>query len=283
VYLNEIRGMLYIIVVNVINSDTVVKRAFNTDGTFIHEVTDKLNSDGSMNRSYKKTKITIGSNKEIEFKSKLISLTPIKSVDLKYNKQASGLPNTNIGVLDLETYEDVDTISKVYSIGFYSHLDNEPVLFYIDKNDLDSDKLVCLCIDEMLRDKYKGTTFYVHNLENFDAFFIIKALINFNESEQGKLSPYYITPFNRNKYPIKLTIKRKINGVLHTLKICDSYAILPDSLHKLGQAYNVEVVKDYFPHNFVNKKTLFYLGKTPDYGYYKNLSESEYQSRVYNT
>lgn len=280
VYINYFRTTPHIIVVNYVDTDTAIKRAFNSDGNLIKEIKDKLNSDGSIRRTYKNTIITINSNKELEYKAITTSIPAIRKNAYTSNKHYSGLPNPNIGVLDLETYEALDCISKTYSIGFYSSIDDEPNLFYINKDDLDSDKLVCLCIDTMLKDKYKDITFYVHNLENFDSYFISKALYAFNNSDEGKTNPYIINAFNRNKDPIKLTIKRKINGILRTLKLCDSYAILPDSLYNLCKSYKVEVVKDHFPHKFVKKNTLFYIGKTPSITYYKHLSKNDYKSRV---
>lgn len=92
------------------------------------------------------------------------------------SKEDKGLPNSNIGVLDLETYEK-DSKSYCYGIGFYTSIDNKVNNFYIDE-DKDSDKLILTCIDEMLKSKYKGFIFYVHNLGGFDAPFILRAINN---------------------------------------------------------------------------------------------------------
>ncbi|KAF2647099.1 hypothetical protein K491DRAFT_344351 [Lophiostoma macrostomum CBS 122681] len=55
------------------------------------------------------------------------------------------VPNINIGVLDIETYED-NGLAKCYAIGFYTSLDDKCKTFYINKN-LDSDELIKRCLD----------------------------------------------------------------------------------------------------------------------------------------
>ena len=49
-----------------------------------------------------------------------------------------------------------------------------------------------------------------------------------------------------------MTIKRKVDGVLHSVSILDSYRILTDKLSDLCSNYQVEESKGYFPYDFAN-------------------------------
>jgi len=40
--------------------------------------------------------------------------------------------------------------------------------------------------------------------------------------------------------------------------------------------YQVSTLKGYFPHEFVNDKTLNYIGNTPDHSFYSDLDKNEY-------
>lgn len=48
-------------------------------------------------------------------------------------------------------------------------------MYYLDEN-LDQNKLFENCLSDMLKEKYRGHTFYVHNLANYDLVFILKFL-----------------------------------------------------------------------------------------------------------
>ena len=90
------------------------------------------------------------------------------------------IEDVRIGVIDLETY-NVNNLAKVYALGFLTNLDNKPVLYYIDGKTLNSDEIILNCVDEMLRPKYSGTTFYAHNFGRFDSVFIIKDILEYNK------------------------------------------------------------------------------------------------------
>ena len=77
---------------------------------------------------------------------------------------------------------------------------------------------------------------------------------------------------------MKLVIKRKIDNNVRTVKILDSYAILPVSLKNLGEVFEVYTKKRYFPYSYCTKNTLFYIGKTPDIAYYQNITIEEYKN-----
>ena len=173
-----------------------------------------------------------------------------------------GLPNSNIGVFDIESFEE-DGVSKPYAIGFKTNQDYKCKTYYINKN-LDSVELMHRCIDEMIRPKYYKTHFYVHNLGGYDAAFIIKNLVLFYETAKGKVNPYWFDEnktITRDSNILKLVIKRKVEGKVRTLTLLDSFAILPRSLRDLSMDYNIKYLKSHFPYLFCTRETLFYTGK----------------------
>jgi hypothetical protein len=69
----------------------------------------------------------------------------------------------------------------------------------------------------------------------------------------------------------------------YTITICDSCAIFPSSLKDLAIKYNVSTLKGDFPHKFVNDKTIFYVGDTPDISYYNDIKEEDYKLLISDT
>ena len=133
----------------------------------------------------------------------------------------------------------------------------------------------------MMRYKYRNITFYAHNLGKYDAVFIIKELINFNQTPEGKENPYvFPEPVTRDSDVLKLVIKRKLNNKMSSVTILDSYAILPRSLRDLCLDYKIENNKSYFPYNFTISDNLFYIGNTPDINYYIDIPKEVYNNLV---
>lgn len=77
-------------------------------------------------------------------------------------------------------------------------------------------------------------------------------------------------PFYKDNKLYSLTLTMKINNKVYSIIIKDSYLLLSSSLRDLGQDYNVDIVKGYFPYSFVNDGNLNYIGEIPDYQYYYN-------------
>lgn len=71
-----------------------------------------------------------------------------------------------------------------------------------------------------------------------------------------------------------------------TVILADSLALLPSSLDSLAKEFSSNFQKLYFPYNFVNNNTLFYIGDTPSYDFYKTekteLPLFEYLKKVKN-
>lgn len=117
------------------------------------------------------------------------------------------MENNNTGVIYTETYKAKDGSIKIYSLGFKTVLDKEPVMYYIDKTDLDykdsyksnfgHSKLILKLVNELVRSNYSNIRFYCHNLGGFYIVFILNVLYLFNEQ----------TELEDNKYKISLTLK----------------------------------------------------------------------------
>ena len=60
--------------------------------------------------------------------------------------------------------------------------------------------------------------------------------------------------------------KRKL-----TIKLLDSYKLIPFALDEFLITYECDIKKGIFPHKFMNKNTLFYVGDKPDIKYYFDL------------
>ena len=170
-------------------------------------------------------------------------------------------PDWRIGTMDLETYV-VGGISKTYALGFY--VKDSMNTFYIDK-DLNSDSLILMCLDAMLIDKYNGYTFYIHNLERYDVYFIFRVLV-----KARTLHPeIYDFKLNfRNDGIIGLKIFKKVKTKTFNIRIVDSLNLLNSSLDKLCKTFDTKVKKSLFPYEFVKENTIFYNGDKPKLDYY---------------
>lgn len=138
----------------------------------------------------------------------------------------------------------------------------------------------------MLINKYNNFIFYTHNLGHYDIVFLYNVLLNAN-LEKG--FDYYIlkTTMKENiiiKLDIKINNKFQKEDIISkkskTIKISfvDSLNLLNSNLDKLAKDFNVATKKGHFPHLFVKKHNLNYIGNKPDISYYNNISEKEYNS-----
>jgi DNA polymerase type B, organellar and viral len=63
----------------------------------------------------------------------------------------------------------------------------------------------------------------------------------------------------------------------YRIEFKDSYLILLNSLNRLSKAFSVSNPKSLFPHLFVNKNNLNYIGEVPNFEYFIKVSKNEYQ------
>ena len=155
----------------------------------------------------------------------------------------------------------------VYAAGLYCKALSSPFIIYINK---DSDSIILNLIEEMFKSKYKGIIWYCHNFGGFDAPFILKGLLKYNNSCIDKSDKFILDPVFKDNSLLKLRIGKVIGNSKIYVTIVDSYSILPNSLAKLGKNFDVDIQKGIFPYKFVNENRLFYVGNTPEISYYPN-------------
>lgn len=135
-------------------------------------------------------------------------------------------------------------------------------------------------VDELLRTKYENVQFYCHNLGGFDIVYILKALYTYNDTINYVRNKN--DPIDNHKYIVSCILrddkilKVKISKSRNSFSILDSYAILPSSLAKLGEDFNVVTIKTQFPYKFAIQDHLTYEGSMPSINYYENITESQY-------
>ena len=239
-------------------------------GSVTDEISSKHSKDLITRKSTNKT-IHIKSN-EITYSENIINFDPIKRSDVLKQKI---IENPKIGVIDLETYNHtVNGYSMVYAAGLYFNGLDKPFILYINKNTLDSNLLIFNLINEMF--KYKGILWYCHNFGHFDSPFILKVLIDYNKTDEGKINPFKLDPVFKDNSLLKIKIGKKIKNNTVYIIIVDSYNLLPNSLNKLGKSFSVEVQKGIFPYKFSTQNNLFYIGQTPDIHFYEDINILEY-------
>lgn len=279
----------YIILNKNIHDSLIVREVYDAEtgknkGTFY----DTIISDEVFSRKRGNLVINICRDKVISVKSSK-SLPIIKYIAKPYKDSA----NPMIGSFDLEAYMD-DVGSRVYAIG-YNVLGELPKTFYIDGY-RNSNELVLKCFDDMLVYKYDQHIYYCHNFSGYDSVFILKIL---KQANIDKGFEYYnLKPIYRDSKMLKLDIKirksltdrkqsrvgaRKEPGFIK-ISLVDSYALLNENLYELSRSFDLKVTKGHFPHSFVRKDTLNYIGNTPSIGYWlnkvdrnNNISKKEYK------
>jgi hypothetical protein len=105
---------------------------------------------------------------------------------------------------------------------------------------------------------------FVHNLSKFDYILISNIIYN----------NFNVRPSFKDGEILSLSIS--IKGELNSIKMFDSYRIIPSNLRDLAIKYNVNTIKGIFPYNFVKETNLNYVGKIPSFSYYENLDKNFY-------
>ena len=270
----------HIIVSKKLDDMNFLRYIFDFDtGIYINKIKDTLLNKSNMNlfdRTIGNITLTIEDQKVIKYQV-INNLQPIKPLINKITDR-----NINFGTFDLETFRDLDGLGKVYALGFYTSRDDSPKLYYLsDYPQLDSSQLILKCIDEMLVNKYNNFIFFAHNLGHFDVVFLYNVLLKSN-LDRG-YDYYILNTTMRDNTIIKLNIKIKVfsetkENKYRYIKISfvDSLNLLNLSLDKLTKEFNIEIKKGVFPHSFVNRNTLNYIGNKPSFHFYDNITLSEY-------
>lgn len=264
--LKDHRNNSYILAVKRVLDNSIEKIRYSLDGAILNHLIDTINND-SVIRKIGEKEIILKDNNPISSKLNL----KLKAIS-KPNSEKSFMENKNIGVIDTETYIGKDSRCLIYALGFKTNLDDNINTYYVNKNTLDSNKIVLEMIDELLRPKYSNLTFYCHNLGGYDVVFLISVLEQYNDHTTNNDNKYKISHIFRDSKIIKLKISKNKNKIT----ILDSLAMLTSNLITLGKDFEVTCLKSKFPYSFLTEDTLFYQGNTPDISYYEDVSIDEY-------
>lgn len=177
------------------------------------------------------------------------------------------IQNDKIITLDIETFKDKEGAHLIpYLISWFDGCKHQN--YYLTDFETPS-KMIIKALTDLKRKKYHNHKIYIHNLAGFDGFFIIKELANI-----GQLSPI----IHEGKIiSLKLTFSNENETKFFSLLFLDSLQLLLSSLRKLCKAFNLDIDKGLFPHNFVNSDNLNYIGSIPSYDNFINLKYEEYK------
>src|SRR5438876_8882163 len=140
----------YVLAIKFIDDRTINKTLFNINGFIINNVTDYLLDNNIIKRVKHNIISTIEKNVIVHIAKKL-SLVPLR---VNKPKKKYFVVDRRIGAIDTETFLDFDGTQKVYALGYRTNLEDKPITFYIDKDTMDSDKLIIDFIESLLRSKY---------------------------------------------------------------------------------------------------------------------------------
>lgn len=291
-YLTNINMKYYVLAIKYVDSNKVIKISYFLNGVVDKSVTDTLLSCNTVSRVHGNTEFLID-NGNVVYSKKDLMLRPVGKPKVTYMPGE----NPNIGVIDLETFKDIDDKVKVYAAGFMTNLVDRPTIYYL-KNDLTSHDLIINLVNELFRSMYERTTFYCHNLGRYDIVYIINALHAYNDkcdSLEIQDTKYNMSFIHRDKDIISVTISKDIDTMSSHKKgnkkilgsrtakliIRDSMPLLNNSLSDLAKSYGVEIQKGIFPYKFATRANLFYVGNTPHKSYFNpSLTQSAYDNIV---
>jgi hypothetical protein len=123
------------------------------------------------------------------------------------------------------------------------------------------------CLNSILIRKYNGYKVYLHNLAKFDVIFLLRYLV-----KVASLKPVI---HNGKIISLILNYGRNLD---YQIEFKDSYLILLNSLASLSKSFKVDDGKSIFPHLFVNKNNLNYIGDVPDIKYFFKIDKKIYKN-----
>lgn len=203
--------------------------------------------------------IRVLNNKKFTFiDNKLVLLTVDKKVNFIKNLLPQSKLINKMITMDIETFIK-DGVHIPYCISWY---DGEKSKSYYILDSKSSNDMLIQAIKDIMIKKYDNYNVYIHNLSRFDGIFLLKILANL-----GQIKPLI-------HHGDLISIGFKFNNYNITFK--DSQQLLILSLRKLGKAFGVNILKSFFPYNFVNENNLNYIGITPDFSLFDGISHDEY-------
>lgn len=191
----------------------------------------------------------------------------IKKCSFITRKKADYTIKENFITMDLETRQMSNGSLEVISISIY---DGKNVNSFYLSNYNNSSELMNASLLSLLKRSYSGYRIYLHNFSNFDGIFLLKVMAGMNQCTVGRC-------IKRDSNIIEIQLKYKINTRDYSIYFRDSCLLLPSSLKKLGDAFNVDTKKSIFPYKFVSEsRNLDYIGQVPSIQYFENITLDEY-------
>jgi hypothetical protein len=233
------------------------------DGRKLLDFVDRVKDD-RITRCIGNDTIFIANGKVINVERKL----PSKYIPASVGSYIQSNEMKNLITFDIEAYLDSEGTFIPYACGWC--IDELVNLYFL--KDFDSPQaMIQKAFGDILGDKkLHRLSVYIHNNKNFDAYFILKALIG---------TAFHVQPLFRDgkMISIKIIANRGTKNAV-SIKLIDSYMVLPESLAKLARAFKCKDPKGIFPYHFVNPSTLNYRGAVPDYSFFEveKASYSEY-------
>ena len=219
--------------------------------------TDTVISDGCFKREIGKSTIYFLDGVEV-LRKQTLAAKPFKKL------QGESKLRDSFVTFDIETIRQNNKLVP-YLICAYNG--SEYITSYANSS-LNQNLLFSNFIKGLLTFFKKGMTLYVyaHNLSNFDGVFLMNNLVNY-----GKLEPLL-----HNGKLISIKIKLNIEGFEgKTIIFKDSMLLLPVSLRKLCEVFNIEAVKSYFPFKLYN---IFYTGVLPKLEFWSDITPNIYNN-----
>lgn len=202
-------------------------------------------------------------NETLKYFERQIECLPISKVKRHFSKDVI------ISAFDIEAYSDKlsNGIFIAYAVGYINP--NKEVYTYYLSDFENSKDMLKKCLIDMLLSKPQLGTVYVHNLSRFDTFFIDPIILNDCD---------IIGKYLYNKDGKVLSIKVSFKTGKGSFIFRDSILMTQGSLLSLALNFNSSIIKKNFPHNYVTRLRLNYIGIKPDMSYYENISLEEYNS-----
>jgi hypothetical protein len=241
----------YFIQIKVVNSFTNKCKLYKKNQLILEYIDKKIN-DNIFTRTINNNKYTFY-NANLELKE---SFKKTKFINrcYAYAKNNSKKQDFNFITLDIETYLDKNNYHIPYCICIYDGIENKS--FYL--NDFkSSDDMLINAIKSISIRKYKNYNIYAHNLSSFDGIFLLKIL--------NKIG--IVEPVIKDGRIISINFTFESTGKrIYTLRFFDSYLLLPNSLRKLGNSFNVSTLKGNFDPTIIDKNNyISYKNEVIDY------------------
>jgi len=170
--------------------------------------------------------------------------------------------------LDIET-KKVDGVLTPIIIGIASKFKTWAYNINQFRN---ADHMLAKALKSLLKPHNDGAVIYIHNMAKFDIVFLLRVINNLN------LPELFIEPIVRHDLVMSIQLTWVVNDKYITIRLSDSYLILPASLRKLGIAFNAITKKSWFPFSFMEtmKNSMLYEGLIPDISFYPDITNEQY-------